>query len=87
MVIGMVKDKDISGVLALLPTNATYYFCQPQLERALPASELAEKAKEHNLNGQFFDSVSLAIQAAKENATKDDLIFIGGSTFVVAEAI
>jgi dihydrofolate synthase/folylpolyglutamate synthase len=87
MVIGMVKDKDISGVLALLPTNATYYFCQPQLERALPASELAEKAKEHSLNGQFFDSVSLAIQAAKENATKDDLIFIGGSTFVVAEAI
>jgi len=87
MVIGMVKDKDISGVLALLPKNATYYFCQPQLERALPASELAEKAKEHNLNGQFFDSVSIAIQAAKENATKDDLIFIGGSTFVVAEAI
>jgi dihydrofolate synthase/folylpolyglutamate synthase len=87
MVIGMVKDKDISGVLALLPTNATYYFCRPQLERALPASELAEKAKEHNLNGQFFDSVGLAIQAAKENATKEDLIFIGGSTFVVAEAI
>lgn len=87
MVIGMVKDKDISGVLALLPTNASYYFCQPQLERALSASELSEKAKEHNLNGQFFDSVSLAIQAAQENATKDDLIFIGGSTFVVAEAI
>lgn len=87
LVIGMVKDKDISGVLALLPKNATYYFCQPQLERALPASELAQKAKEHRLNGQFFDSVGLAIQAAKENATKDDLIFIGGSTFVVAEAL
>lgn len=87
MVIGMVKDKDINGVLALLPIHASYYFCQPQLERALPASELAAEAKKYNLNGQLYPSVSLAIQAAKGTAGKDDLIFIGGSTFVVAEAI
>lgn len=87
MVIGMVKDKDISGVLALLPVHAVYYFCQPQLERALPATDLAAEAKKYGLNGQVFDTVSLALQAAKNNADPSDLIFIGGSTFVVAEVL
>lgn len=87
MVIGMVKDKDISGVLALLPANAIYYFCQPQLERALSASDLAEQAKKYQLNGEAYDTVELAIRAAKEKAEENDLIFIGGSTFVVAEAL
>lgn len=87
IVIGMVKDKDISGVLALLPVSATYYFCQPQLERALPAAELALQAKEHQLNGQVFNTVPDALQAAKNNAEKTDMIFIGGSTFVVAEVL
>lgn len=87
VVLGMVKDKDISGVLALFPENATYYFCQPQLERALPATELAEEAIKHNLKGTTFDTVAMAIDAAKNNADFNDLIFIGGSTFVVAEAL
>lgn len=87
IVIGMVKDKDISGVLALLPAEAIYYFCQPQLERALPAQELALQAKVQQLHGSVFDTVTAALNAAKENAGKDDLIFIGGSNFVVAEVL
>jgi dihydrofolate synthase/folylpolyglutamate synthase len=87
MVIGMVKDKDISAVLALLPAYAEYYFCSPNLERALPVEELKMQANEHQLDGHTFNSVSEAFQAAKAAANEKDLIFIGGSTFVVAEII
>jgi len=87
MVIGVLKDKDISGVLALLPPQATYYFTQPQVERALPVAELAEKAGAFNLQGDSYPEVKLAWAAAKQNALPGDLIFIGGSTFVVAEVI
>jgi len=87
MVIGMVKDKDISGVLKLLPPEARYYFCQPDLERALPAAELAKQALDHQLVGDVFQSVQLALTAAKNDANDDDLIFVGGSTFVVAEVL
>ncbi|EDM35754.1 folylpolyglutamate synthase [Pedobacter sp. BAL39] len=87
IVIGMVRDKDINGVLALLPTDAHYYFCQPQLERGLPAQELAAQAAQHHLVGDVFPTIALAIQTAKDNAAVNDLIFIGGSTFVVAEAL
>ncbi|MNY45245.1 bifunctional folylpolyglutamate synthase/ dihydrofolate synthase [compost metagenome] len=83
----MVKDKDISGVLALLPKDAHYYFCQPELERALPAAELAEEAKEYHLIGDVFPTVQFAFHAAKDNANSNDLIFVGGSTFVVAEVL
>ncbi|WP_240774976.1 bifunctional folylpolyglutamate synthase/dihydrofolate synthase [Pedobacter xixiisoli] len=87
MVIGMVKDKDISAVLALLPKNATYYFCEPQLERALSANELATQAADYNLKGNVFNTVQEALNNAKDNAKDRDLIFIGGSTFVVAEIL
>ncbi|MGV3546748.1 MAG: bifunctional folylpolyglutamate synthase/dihydrofolate synthase [Pedobacter sp.] len=87
MVIGMVKDKDISAVLALLPKNANYYFCQPNLERALSVKELAEQASNFNLKGKTFNTVEEALAAAKNQAKDDDLIFVGGSTFVVAEII
>ncbi len=87
MVIGMVKDKDISKVLKLLPTHATYYFCNADIPRALPASELALQASALNLNGTTFGSVQEALAAAQKNASSDDMIFIGGSTFVVAEII
>jgi dihydrofolate synthase/folylpolyglutamate synthase len=87
IVIGMVKDKDISGVLALLPIKAQYYFCQPQLERALPAGELARQAKQYQLKGHVFKTVSAAFMAAKKSAGHDDLIFVGGSTFIVAEVL
>ncbi|MEJ2879716.1 bifunctional folylpolyglutamate synthase/dihydrofolate synthase [Pedobacter sp. GR22-6] len=87
IVIGMVKDKDISGVLQILPKEAQYYFCQPDLERALSAEELAATAAQYQLKGQTFPTVTTAIAAAKANASTADLIFIGGSTFVVAEAL
>lgn len=87
IVIGMVKDKDISGVLALLPKNASYYFCQPQLERALAANELAQQAAEFGLKGKTYASVAEALASAKQNAKPKDLVFVGGSTFVVAEMI
>ncbi len=87
IVIGMVKDKDISGVLKLLPADAKYYFCQPNLERALPVEELARQAGEHGLKGAVFPTVQLACNAAKNAANNDDMIFIGGSTFVVAEVL
>ncbi|MGY4384938.1 dihydrofolate synthase/folylpolyglutamate synthase [Pedobacter sp. UYP24] len=87
MVIGMVRDKDISGILSLLPSDATYYFCQPEIERALPAKELQEKAKDFNLQGHSYSSVIKALEAAKANSSSNDLIFIGGSTFVVAEIL
>jgi dihydrofolate synthase/folylpolyglutamate synthase len=87
MVIGMLKDKDVISVLRLLPATATYYFCQPILERALPAAELAQQAEKFNLKGEIFNTVTLALDAARHHAGPDDLIFVGGSTFVVAEAI
>jgi len=87
VVIGMLKDKDITSVLRLLPQEATYYFCQPELERAMPVSELAQEAAKYNLKGGIYDTVATAIAGAKKQAAEDDLIFIGGSTFVVAEAL
>lgn len=87
MVIGMVKDKDINGVLMLLPKNASYYFCEPILERALSAKELFNLALLHGLKGRVFTSVTKALTMAKKSADIHDLIFVGGSTFVVAEII
>lgn len=87
MVIGMVKDKDITKVLSLLPLDAMYYFCAPQLERAKPAQELANEAISLGFKGKVFPSVSDALEAAKNEAKEDDLVFVGGSTFVVAEVV
>ncbi len=87
MVIGMVKDKDISGVLQLLPQTATYYFCAPDLERALNANDLKQQAATSGLKGTAYTSVKAALKAAKNAASEHDLIFVGGSTFVVAEVI
>lgn len=87
IVIGMVKDKDISAVLGLLPPEAKYYFSQPALERALPAERLKEKALEYGLQGEAFDTVPAALASAKTHAANSDLIFVGGSTFTVAEVI
>ncbi len=85
MVIGMVNDKDISKVLDLLPKDASYIFCQANLPRAMDARQLASKAIEKGLMGQVIPRVSEAVEFARKNAGSDDLIFIGGSTFVVAE--
>ena len=85
IVLGMVKDKDISNVIRLLPREAYYFFCQATIPRALEAKFLAEKAKAAGLQGEVVQDVNKAIAAAKSKARKEDFIFIGGSTFVVAE--
>lgn len=87
MVLGVVSDKDIDGILALLPVEATYYFTKARLPRAMNERELQEKAKKFGLRGSCYLSVKGAITAAKKKAERNDMIFIGGSTFVVAEAI
>ncbi|MBX0334949.1 bifunctional folylpolyglutamate synthase/dihydrofolate synthase [Pontibacter sp. HSC-14F20] len=84
-VFGAVNDKDVTIILQLLPKDYTYYFCQAQIPRALPVSELHEKAVSMGLQGEAYATVSEAIAAAKGNAKPDEVIFIGGSTFVVAE--
>ncbi|WP_047247547.1 bifunctional folylpolyglutamate synthase/dihydrofolate synthase [Maribacter thermophilus] len=87
MVLGFVKDKDLEGILTLFPRNATYYFCKPEISRGLSASVLKEKAFGHNLFGEAYESVEEAYIAAKQRATNKDLIFVGGSNFVVAEVV
>jgi dihydrofolate synthase/folylpolyglutamate synthase len=82
---GMVKDKDPDEVLSLLPKHGDYYFCQANIPRALEAERLKEKAARFGLKGQVVQTVNHAIERAKQKAGPDDFIFIGGSTFVVAE--
>ncbi|MEG2178699.1 MAG: folylpolyglutamate synthase/dihydrofolate synthase family protein [Bacteroidales bacterium] len=84
-VIGMVSDKDIDKVLSMLPIHASYYFCKADIPRGLEAELLAKKAMEKGLKGKVYSSVKKALEAAKKEASNDDLIFVGGSTFVVAE--
>ncbi|MBC8051820.1 MAG: bifunctional folylpolyglutamate synthase/dihydrofolate synthase [Sphingobacteriaceae bacterium] len=87
IVIGMVKDKDITKVLSLLPQKGEYYFCAPKIDRAKDAHELATEALQFSLKGKVYNSVEEALAAAKMSAQEKDLIFVGGSTFVVAEII
>jgi dihydrofolate synthase / folylpolyglutamate synthase len=85
MVWGMVKDKDINDILQILPSGAYYFFTQAKIPRALDAAILAERATAFGLKGEVVPDVNDAIEIALQRASKDDLIFIGGSTFVVAE--
>ncbi len=82
---GMVKDKDIDKILNLLPKEATYFFCEAKIPRAFDATDLYRKAEKHALKGIVIPEVNEAIDNAKLEATDSDLIFIGGSAFVVAE--
>jgi len=84
---GMMADKDVEGILKLLPSDAQYYFCSPHVPRALDLRILLEKAKNLNLNGKAYKSVRRALYEAKTHANSKDLIFVGGSAFVVAEAM
>jgi len=86
-VLGVVNDKDLDDVLPLFPKNAKYYFCKPNIPRGLEASILAKKAIIFGLNGKVFNSVTEAYEEARENASESDFIYIGGSTFVVAEIL
>lgn len=87
IVFGMVKDKDISTVLSLMPKNAEYLFTNASTQRSLPATELQRMAAEYGLNGNAYPSVKEAFEAAKAASGADDMIYIGGSNFVVAEVL
>jgi len=86
-VFGMVNDKEPEKILALLPRNATYYFCKPDIPRGMDAEVLQQKAEEMGLTGLSYSSVDRAFSSAFNNARPRDLVFVGGSTFVVAEVI
>ncbi|MEP6611018.1 MAG: folylpolyglutamate synthase/dihydrofolate synthase family protein [Mucilaginibacter sp.] len=86
-VLGMVNDKDISKILTILPTKAHYYFCKPDIPRGLDAKTLWLKAEGFGLSGEAYPSVAAALEAAQQNAGDTDLVFVGGSTFVVAEVV
>ncbi len=86
-VLGMVNDKSIESILNILPKNAIYYFCKANIPRGLDQHQLKQMAQKMNLNGKAFNSVHNAYEAAKQQAKSNDLIFIGGSTFVVAEVL
>ena len=86
-VLGVVNDKDLDEVLPLFPKNAIYYFCKPNIPRGLEAAILAQKATPFGLDGKIYNSVSAAYENAKQNAQPTDFIYVGGSTFVVAEIL
>ncbi|MBI1220989.1 MAG: bifunctional folylpolyglutamate synthase/dihydrofolate synthase [Bacteroidetes bacterium] len=86
-ILGMVGDKDVEKVLKMFPKAAKYYFTQAKIPRAMPAQLLAQKAAAVGLQGIIIPDVPSALRAAKESADKNDLIFLGGSTFVVAEVV
>ncbi len=85
IVLGMVSDKDVTKVLALMPQTATYYFCNANIPRAMPAKDLQEKAARFDLQGKSYETVKAALEAAKHDANENDLILICGSVFVVGE--
>ena len=87
IIIGMVNDKDIRGVLDMLPRNAIYYFTKASVNRALNEKEVQRLAGEVGLHGETYPSVEEAVEAAKNNASAEDFIFVGGSTFVVADLL
>jgi len=86
-VLGMVKDKETEKVLRLLPVTARYYFVKANIPRGLAADRLKEKAEAYGLNGRAYSSVKNGLLAAKRNAEANDLIFVGGSIFVVGEVV
>lgn len=87
IVLGFVNDKKLTEILPLFPKKAIYYFCKPNISRGLDVELLKEKAEEFGLIGQTYNSVSNAYESAKVNADNNDFIYIGGSTFVVAEIL
>lgn len=86
-VLGVVNDKDISKILKLLPKDAIYYFCKASIPRALDENELSIQAKQIGLSGKAFKTVPEALSSAKKHAKANDLIFVGGSTFTVADIL
>lgn len=87
MVLGFVNDKELNTVLAILPKNAKYYFVSPNVPRGLDAEKLRLLAAAYELTGNIFTTVSQGFKSARSNAKKDDFVYVGGSTFVVAEIV
>ncbi|MGB1043414.1 MAG: glutamate ligase domain-containing protein, partial [Tenacibaculum sp.] len=87
IVFGVVADKDLSNILQILPKQAQYYFCSPDNLRGLPVTELHAKAIVCGLQGSTYNSVFEALESAKQKAGLSDVIYVGGSTFVVAEIL
>lgn len=87
IVLGVVKDKDISEILPLFPKNATYYFCKPKIFRGMDENVLAKLFYDFNYKGNVYQSVNKAFNAARKQAKNNDLIYVGGSNFVVAEIL
>jgi dihydrofolate synthase/folylpolyglutamate synthase len=87
LVLGVVNDKDLDDVWPLFPKAAAYYFCKPNIPRGLDAAILQDAASDFGLNGKVYSSVTEAYLAALANAKKEDLVYVGGSTFVVAEIL
>lgn len=85
IVLGVVNDKDLEAILPLFPKKAQYYFCRPDSSRGLSTEILKEAAAKYDLKGEKYNSVEIAFAEAKRNASKKDFIYVGGSTFVVAE--
>jgi dihydrofolate synthase/folylpolyglutamate synthase len=86
-VFGMVSDKDVDAVLSMMPKDAKYYFTQASVQRAMPVEKLSKRAQAHDLHGTAYKDVASAYLAAKQNATAEDIIYIGGSTFIVADLL
>lgn len=86
-VLGVVNDKDLDSILPLFPKNANYFFCSPNISRGLDATILQQKANDYELSGKVYSSVSEAYQTALKESSPNDFIYIGGSTFVVAEIL
>ena len=87
IVLGFVSDKKLDTVLPLFPIDATYYFCKPNIPRGLDEKILIQEAAKFHLEGNAYSSIKVAYETALNNANEEDLIFVGGSTFVVAEAL
>ena len=87
IIVGMSADKDIDTNLALLPSSARYYFCTTASQRTLPAEELQQRAEAIGLRGRAYPSVEEALQEVLAHANAGDLIFVGGSNFIVAELL
>ena len=83
----MVRDKSVEKLVNLFPVDAKYYFCKPNAPRGFEAEKIAQIFKEKGYNGQVYSSVNEAFSTAKAEAKEQDLIFVGGSTFVVAEVL
>lgn len=87
IVFGMVDDKDINSVMYLLPKNAIYYWTQAESKRAIKAERVAEIAIKHDLRGEIFDNIEVAYTKALQDSNKDDFVFVGGSSYIVADLL